>query len=306
MFCSKQCMSIGHRFHQYECDIDIKMDQDSCIFQMCHRVVFEALGIFGKIGKLKAFLEEHSKPTTIFDHVMSCTSSKDDKEKEKNLLLATHFLQRNPIQSQLEEPLEKHCQLMMSITDNKDNKKFLHDFMRHQMGLIITNSFGLIDNSEEIGAGVFPLASYFNHSCAPNVYRITYEGKLIFIVIRPIEKNQQLFVCYRENFFYTDLDARQKEIHQAYKFTCDCEACRNNYATLDKLPRHDAKLKISSSNSLPLDSILTEYEKNCAYINANYQNYPSYETCKLIERNYDLLSFIVCVATSCLNFTADE
>lgn len=35
MFCSKECMTMGRRFHQFECQvIDIKKEDESSVFQV--------------------------------------------------------------------------------------------------------------------------------------------------------------------------------------------------------------------------------------------------------------------------------
>lgn len=294
MFCSVQCMSIGHQFHQFECDSrGVPANDSGCIFQMCHRVVFETLGLFGDIARLMMFvLENGEAKKTIFD--IGDMSKMDEKDIDKNLLIVTHSLQRNQLGLELNLLLPVYTSLITTITDNPVLKEFLKDFMIYQLSLIITNSFEMSVDYEIFGAGVFPFASYFNHSCAPNVYRITHNGSLVFFVTRPIEKNQQLFVCYRENFHHIDRTTRQADLNLAYKFLCKCEACENDYEKLDKMPRCDKKLKISSSDSLPLDMIMDEYKRNCDYINANYQKYPCYELCRLIERNYDLLNYIEC------------
>ncbi|KAG5676952.1 hypothetical protein PVAND_006745 [Polypedilum vanderplanki] len=298
MFCSKECLSKGHRFHQFECDIDIDLEQDSCIFKKNHRVVFEALGIFGRISELQTFLEENPDKKTIFDFNFSCIKNSDTIDK--NLTLAIHSLQKNPLPKELEPLMKEHCKLMTSITKNQKHKKFLDNFMRQQMKVIITNSFGLTENENEIGSGIFPFASYFNHSCAPNVGKITVNGHLVFIVLRPIEKNQQLFVCYRQNFFHCDLQERQDEILKSYGFVCTCEACEKNYPNIEKLPRYEKTLKISSKNLLSLPTIIEEYHENCDFINENSEFYPNYEICKLITRNHQLLNCLVCITTLCL------
>lgn len=306
MFCSHECMTIGHRFHQFECDIDMNMEEESCIFRMNHRVVFEALGIFGRIRKLKAFLETNSEPKTIFDYDLS--NATDTNEIEKSLFLATHSLQRNALRKDLEQPMEQHCQLMTSITDNEKHKEFLSDFMRHQMELITTNSFALVESEEEIGCGIFPFASYFNHSCAPNVSRKTVDGRLVFIVTRPIQRNQQLFVCYRRNFLYHNLRERQGEILESYRFTCSCEACLQNYAKINKLPKYEKKFRVSSEDSSSLPAIIEEFKENCTYINENHKKFPSHEICKLIERNDQLLNCFICITTTtmCVKFKNNE
>lgn len=297
MFCSQQCMTIGRRFHQFECTIQLDIENESDIFQMNHRMVFEALGIFEKIEALKDFMEQNSQTQkTIFDLDLS-----DAIDCDKKLLLATNSgLQRNSMPTKLAPLMERHCALMMSITSNESHKKFLSDFMKKQMEILVTNTFGLVENEVEIGSGIFPFASYFNHSCAPNIARITVDGQLIFIVLRPIQINHQLFVCYREDFHHCLSQQRREELLTSYRFLCKCEACRRNYELLKDLPRYDDEFQEPQEigNNCSLKTLVDEYRKNCSYINENINKFPSYELCSLIDRNQLLLNSIVCLTSS--------
>lgn len=302
MFCSQECMTIAKRFHQFECKIELNVSEnESDIFQMNHRMVFESVGMFENVDALKDFLETKKlqTPKTIFDFDLS---TQNDDERERSFLLAINSsLQRNSMPKELNELMERHCVLMMSILGtNKKHKQFLCDFMKQQMEILITNTFGLVENEKEIGSGIFPFASFFNHSCAPNVARVTVDGQLIFIVLRPIEVNQQLFVCYRGDFLYFPRSDRQSELLRSYRFLCECEACLGNYEMLKLLPKYDNEFEEPPALNLnsSLDSIITEYRKNCSYIDENSNIYPSYEICSLIDRNQQLLNSIVCLTSS--------
>ncbi|XP_058448674.1 SET and MYND domain-containing protein 4-like [Malaya genurostris] len=49
----------------------------------------------------------------------------------------------------------------------------------------------------KIGSGLFPILSMLNHSCAPNITRIPLpNGRMAAMVLRPIEKDGQLFDSY--------------------------------------------------------------------------------------------------------------
>lgn len=258
--------------------------------QMAHRIVFEALGVFGKISKLEKFLDEHSQLKTVFDFDLR---KGDENQREKNLLVAVNSLQRNAIPEGMKPLMDQHVELMKSITKNPKEQKFLDGFMRKQMEIIITNTFGIVDRDEmEIGSGIFPLASLFNHSCAPNVIRINVENKLVFIVSRPIEKNQQLFVCYRSNFYGTDRQQRREELLASYRFKCTCEACSKNYPMTDDLPIFDESYSATPDTITSAVSAIEEFKSNCDYINRYTRKFPSFELFKLIQRNHSLLEAI--------------
>lgn len=282
-------MTTADRFHHVECKtIDVNPEDENEIFEIAHRVVFEDLGIFGTIEKLQKFVEAHSEVKTVFDFNLL---KGDENLKERNLLHVVNSLQRNKIPEKLQPMMEKHVQLMKSITKNPKHQKFLDEYMRKQMEIVITNSFGMTNSDGEIiGSGIFPLSSLFNHSCAPNIMRITVDNKLVFITSRPIEKNQQLLVCYRSNFLGSSTEDRRQEVFKSYRFKCDCEACSKNFPTLENLPQTDDNFEVFDK------SPREEFKLNCDYIDANIKNFPSIEICTLITRNQAILNSIANIA----------
>ncbi|CRK92827.1 CLUMA_CG006457, isoform A [Clunio marinus] len=293
-------MKISQRFHQFECQvIEINEHDDNSIFEMTHRVVQEALGIFSNIEKFQKFIEQNSQLKTIFE--MSLTNI-DDKKKEKNLLIATNALQRNKIPAEMKSLMDQHVELMRSITKNVKHREFLDEFMRKEMEIVITNTFGLTSpNGNEFGAGIFPLSSFFNHSCSPNVMRITVENKLVFIVSRPIEENEQLFVCYRNDFMETSTESRKAELRTKYNFDCVCEACIENFPLLIDI-KSTSLNKISpektSTQQFTEQIAKAEFKTNCEFINKNSKNFPNYEVCNLIKRNQSLLEYLANISSS--------
>ncbi|CAK9112495.1 Histone-lysine N-methyltransferase SMYD3 (SET and MYND domain-containing protein 3) (Zinc finger MYND domain-containing protein 1) [Durusdinium trenchii] len=72
--------------------------------------------------------------------------------------------------------------------------------------------------------GVFPLASLFNHSCAPNMSKVLL-GKWVFLrAAREIPPGEEL------TQFYCDIrmpvEMRQKELSDLFGFSCNCPRCR--------------------------------------------------------------------------------
>lgn len=278
MFCSRECMAAANCFHGLECRSEhVKKDEENDIYEVSRRMFFEALGIFGKIEKLQKFVEENSEAKTIFDFDFS---SMDGKQKQRNILQVVNSLQQNKLPEKMQPEMDKNVKLVQSITQNPKHKKFIDSFLRKQLEIAITNSFGISRKDDCIGSAVFPLCSLLNHSCAPNLVRIAVDNKLAFVVSRPIEKNAQLFISYRDNFFRTEKAERQKEILASYRFACKCEACSNDYDVIDRLfsdeiPRGEAAKK--------------EFKRNCEYINSRIKFFPSSELCTLMERNRVLL-----------------
>ena len=284
-------------FHGLECqrsDVDLEIEND--VFEVPHRMVFKALGIFERIGKLQKFVEDHSEVKTIFDFDLAIGG--DMRQKEKFRFQAVHSLLRNEIPEKLKPAMDRHVEIMQSITENPKHRKFLDEFMRKQMEIYITNSYGFRNRGGDcIGSGIFPLASFFNHSCSPNVSRITVDNKLAFITTRPIEKNQQLFVCYRDNFMRTSKATRQDYLLKSYRFQCSCEACAKNFAVIDDLFTDDFWFVEPPTEMPPAREAKLEFKSNCAYIDKHIKNYPNSEICTLMERNREILSSLGRVAS---------
>jgi len=84
------------------------------------------------------------------------------------------------------------------------------------------NSFGLWRPRGE-GLGLYPMASFFNHSCLPNVLRIEEGSTLVFKAITDVPANAELCLSYiNPDHNYQD---RQAQLKEEYYFACDCARC---------------------------------------------------------------------------------
>ncbi|KAJ8502172.1 hypothetical protein ONZ45_g11892 [Pleurotus djamor] len=95
----------------------------------------------------------------------------------------------------------------------------------------VHNSFGirsLEDNgSEFFGYGVWPGASYFNHSCSPNVSKKRVGRTWVFHASRELPVGTELRISYLggdEDTLTTE--ERRTLLKNAWGFECACERCR--------------------------------------------------------------------------------
>lgn len=85
----------------------------------------------------------------------------------------------------------------------KQDQMFLVQFVEHMMNVCRKTQFSLniFDDRngqfEKIGNCLLPFGGLLNHSCDPNIFWISANGKFIFIVGKPISAGEQLFICYR-------------------------------------------------------------------------------------------------------------
>eukprot|EP00026_Physarum_polycephalum_P003824 Phypoly_transcript_03840.p1 GENE.Phypoly_transcript_03840~~Phypoly_transcript_03840.p1 ORF type:complete len:767 (+),score=95.81 Phypoly_transcript_03840:20-2320(+) len=92
--------------------------------------------------------------------------------------------------------------------------------------IIDINSFGLsLDPTAQPHAtGIFPVASFFSHSCTPNIYYTTITpNTLQFYALQDIKKNEPLFISYIDIMYPTW--QRQQTLVRTKHFLCTCERC---------------------------------------------------------------------------------
>jgi hypothetical protein len=65
----------------------------------------------------------------------------------------------------------------------------------------LSNSFGIWElpitpDSENLGSAMYPSASYFNHSCDPNVMKVRLGREVLFITCRDVQAAEELCISY--------------------------------------------------------------------------------------------------------------
>lgn len=123
------------------------------------------------------------------------------------------------------------------------------DEFMHWVSKIESNGFGIWGPGKDVcmGRAVFPEASYFNHSCKPNlaceqdgtVLRIVSLENIPKGIIPDLIIGSQLFISYIDtNLPY---QARQAKLWQDYYFKCICDKC--------EYERSNGSIKISYPES---------------------------------------------------------
>lgn len=99
----------------------------------------------------------------------------------------------------------------------------------------VHNSFGIRsledEGSEFFGYGVWPSASYFNHSCEPNVIKRRVGRTWVFEAARLIGEGEELHISYlgapgEEKTLSTK--ERRSRLEKTWGFVCVCERCKGN------------------------------------------------------------------------------
>lgn len=108
---------------------------------------------------------------------------------------------------------------------------------RHILGSEYGNAFGIWqdgesnDSREYLGFWIVPQASYFNHSCSPNVDKKRIGNKLTFTLNSNVVAGQQLCIDY-SGILSLDVHKRQEILSENWFFQCGCEKCQLELQTI--------------------------------------------------------------------------
>jgi len=113
------------------------------------------------------------------------------------------------------------------------------DIVRAVQSRDLPNSFGirsLDDAGDEIfGFGVWPEASYWNHSCSPNVRKRRVGRAWEFWTARPIEEGEELCITYLGGEEETlNVRERRERLEKTWGFTCGCGKCEREAGSAAK------------------------------------------------------------------------
>jgi hypothetical protein len=92
----------------------------------------------------------------------------------------------------------------------------------------LSNSFGIWElpvspDSENLGSVMYPSASYFNHSCDPNMIKIRQGRTVLFVSSRDISAEEELCISYGHT--ERKVEERRKCLRDWWGFTCNCPRC---------------------------------------------------------------------------------
>ncbi|RCK55604.1 putative protein lysine methyltransferase SET6 [Candida viswanathii] len=102
--------------------------------------------------------------------------------------------------------------------------------VRAIIGKNLSNAFGIwsevsdpSEDKEFLGYAVYPSASYFNHSCAPNIIKSRKGHSLEFTTLRDIESGEELCINYG-NYTNEPVEIRRAQLSEWF-FDCGCSKC---------------------------------------------------------------------------------
>jgi len=227
-FCCDDCRSV------YYCSSECKTEA-----QMCHEIECRIMKKIDALSEtLPAYEFQMLKLVVRLLNIRSCES--------KNIQIYLDgmiYKDAMDLQSHLEdfpdEKVETFRKIVEYLFTLKEEEDILDVSKEEILSLLYKtecNAYGLWGLPEDGGIGLYPLASYFNHSCAPNLVRFEDGGILSYRTAYDIPKGTEL------NITYTDIDQprsdRQKMLQENFFFTCGCDRCNGekNDETTFKMP----------------------------------------------------------------------
>lgn len=133
------------------------------------------------------------------------------------------------------------------IFETEAAKRFLIHLTIHHGLVITTNSFSFEENETRVEE-LLLLTSYFNHSCVPNVTKLSKGNLSICKSILPVKKDEQLFLTYIDNVFHRTTEKRNMDLEKTYGFRCSCKLCKLGILRANEL-EYDLCFKYVSSHA---------------------------------------------------------
>lgn len=233
LYCSKTCSN--NDFHKLECEMTLGCKDDCAEESLSFvlRSVLIGISTFTSINEMMKF-------------VQNCLST---DPKEINQSTATPITKYRTFfklslfvtGQQISDFRRKAYYIYEAIMQSCLGVKF--DTVAKQRLILRTNAFGGLKNPPDEVCGnsstqattespfqhnVFFISSYFNHSCLPNVTKLSKDNLSVIVAIQAIKKGQQLFITYLDGELVkmTGKD-RNDKLEIGYGFRCSCELCVN-------------------------------------------------------------------------------
>lgn len=223
MYCSKKCSK--NNFHDIECDMMIGTMEDTDWLAFILRSVVIGISTFETITDMMEFVEKSRSNNQ--EEVNEYSESRKSKYGAfiKLASVATH--------QRIVDLREKAFFIFDTIMTSKLAYKFetisAQRFLVHlivQHGIILhTNSFSFEDD-RTVTRELCLLTSMINHSCLPNICKLSNGNLTICRAILPIKRDEQLFITYIDGqLFGMSEKQRNDQLEESYGFRCKCRLC---------------------------------------------------------------------------------
>jgi hypothetical protein len=162
------------------------------------RAIIEPLSIAGSPYVLRDLMTppENKAAAENFDIRKMNGETNEMKQLQIVNLLNSRNEDTDPnVKSVLDRYIDYHPKFA-EVRKHEDLQKFFKEFADRSVRILSNNGIAYGHGDKTHGRGVLPFCSLFNHSCDPNVSFVLFNNKFAFVVVKPIAKDEQLFIDY--------------------------------------------------------------------------------------------------------------
>lgn len=247
-FCCAECSN--NNFHETECDMMLGSDDicDGRSLTFILRSIVIGINTFSNIDEMMKNVESWlcTSPCEISE---SCESS---QSKYRTFLKLAAYISNERIFGFRKiaffvfQSIMKSSKLAYKFHTTA-SKRFLTHLIFHHGMILDTNSFSLEDDEIFIHKLAL-LTSYINHSCLPNVTKMTKGNVSIIKTILPIQQGEQLFLTYIHGTAF-DMTGKERNdfLEKTYGFRCKCTLCTHGRLQAGCLDNDPSFVYVSSN-----------------------------------------------------------
>lgn len=213
MFCNEQCCAEAMaNFHSIECPLIDHLPEDELDILHAVRLTIKAIKTFDSVDELIEFMENFDQQRT---NVYAMDYKNADKVRQYYPVYALNTNEDQVTDMEMFSVAVSTSNIYRSLLEMTELQK-LFDTERKADNLIKlifrcilacrTNNYAIETRTDQDVyydfkmkpqcTGLYPMCSRLNHSCGPNVCRVSYGTKLVILTLRPIKKGEQLFHDY--------------------------------------------------------------------------------------------------------------
>ncbi|XP_019698178.2 SET and MYND domain-containing protein 4 [Harpegnathos saltator] len=257
MYCSEQCRDIEwKKCHDVECAIFSIMVTEQFFPNdfLSLRILVCAIKEAGNIQELRTMLEEANK-----SNVPRTMGFSPDGKFHSGKYISLYSLMRNTKKRSFADLftasvhvcftlylLAQHTKIFGSkllgnfkVLAENDNVTFLGSLILRHQQIISTNAHTFYEernsSSEELGNAILSFCSLFNHSCSPNIIRVSKSHDIVLYTLYPIQKGKQILDNYGSYFAMEPKIVRQDMLLKGYHFICKCIPCQEDWPIYSNL-----------------------------------------------------------------------
>lgn len=205
LYCNEECMEKS--YHKYHCVLWVP-EPDKNKFRLVLETFFKINDAFPDIDLLMNTVELLQK-----GQIVTNLTSAEQKKFCQFFRLTTNHEKKFEQQAERLRTIANHCFFAVALSSPNlkgkfkivKHRRFLQHFMLH-LCHICEHSYEMDEffmkdddgsavdyNINQYGNGMYLFGSFINHNCVPNVLRYMIDDRLIWQVIRPVKKGEQLF-----------------------------------------------------------------------------------------------------------------